>query len=203
MHLLYLTTSFHSLTLTFVTREVAQLRRRDQRVSLLSLRPDATHMATDPECDLTGSLYLLPVSARRLVRGVWRLLATRPRRLLRALQLALTSPGDRAVTRLKLAGQLAAACTVVEDIEALEVDHIHAHLASPPGNYALFLSLLTGIPFSFTGHAADLFRQPEAMRLKLTEAVIDMRGDHVGPAAEGRPSLLFRPPDHVGVRLVS
>ncbi len=170
MRLLYLTTNFHSLTLTFVTREVDQLRRHGHDVSLLSLRRDAAHEAADPECDLAGTVYLLPVPPGHLVRGVWSMLASRPARLLAALRQALASPGDSALTRLKLAGQLLAACTVVDWVESLDLDHIHAHLASPPGNYALFLSQLTGIPFSFTGHAADLYRQPEALRLKLAEA---------------------------------
>jgi glycosyltransferase involved in cell wall biosynthesis len=170
MHLLYLTTSFRSLTLTFVTREVDELRRLGHRVELLSLRRDAAHEAARPECDLDGALDLLPVTPGRLLRGLWRMLVTRPDRLLGALTRALTSPGDRTMVRLKLVGQLAATCSVVETVESLGVEHIHAHLASPPGSYALFLSVLTGLPFSFTGHAADLYRRPEALRLKLATA---------------------------------
>ncbi|HOX24760.1 MAG TPA: glycosyltransferase family 4 protein [Candidatus Krumholzibacteria bacterium] len=170
MRLLYLTTNFHSLTLTFVTREVDQLRRQGHHVSLLSLRRRSAHEADRPECDLTGCLYLFPIPPARLVTGTLRTLVMRPRRSCRALRLALTSPAERWPTRIKLIGQLAAATTIAPLVSALEVEHLHAHLASPPGNYALFLSILTGVPFSFTGHAADLFRKPEAMRLKLRHA---------------------------------
>jgi len=162
-----MTTNFHSLTLTFVTREVDELRRLGYQVSLLSLRRRGSGGATDPECDLSDCLYLHPVSRKSLLRSLLTTMVTRPGRLARALGVALTSRGDAWRTRLKLVGQLVAATVMISDVERLRVTHIHAHLASPPGSYALFLSILTGIPFSFTGHAADLYRQPEALPAKL------------------------------------
>jgi glycosyltransferase involved in cell wall biosynthesis len=174
LKLLYITTNFHSLTLTFVAREVHQLRCRGVPVELLSLRrenaPTTAHTAIHPECDLSGCHYLFPLKAARLVSGLSRALVRSPRRLARALGAALRSRRDGPVTRIKLLGQLAAATTAAPLVADLGITHIHAHLASPPGNYAMFLSQLTGIPFSFTGHAADLFRRPECLDTKLALA---------------------------------
>ena len=167
MKLLYLTTNFRALTLTFVTREVRELRESGVPVDLLSLRRETAHAAARPECDLEGSLHLFPLRAGPLASGLLRVVPGRPRRFLRAVAAILRSRGDGPATRVKLLGQLLASTTVVAEIERRGVTHIHAHLASPPGNYAMFLSLLTGIPFSFTGHAADLFRRPESLATKL------------------------------------
>ncbi len=46
--------------------------------------------------------------------------------------------------------------------KAPEVVHLHAHFAHSPTSVALFSSLLTGIPFSFTGHAKDIYTQNQA-----------------------------------------
>lgn len=170
MKLLYITTNFHSLTLTFVTREVNGLRALGEHVDLLSLRRKAPYASAEPECDLSDCRYLYPVRPWRALAGVARMLATRPGRLLEAAGLALRSRLDSPRIKLKLLYQLAAATTVVREVEAMGVDRIHAHLASPPGNIAMFLSRLTGIPFSFTGHAADLYREPECLDTKLAAA---------------------------------
>jgi glycosyltransferase involved in cell wall biosynthesis len=42
---------------------------------------------------------------------------------------------------------------------APEVVHLHAHFAHSPTSVALFSSLLADIPFSFTGHAKDIYTQ--------------------------------------------
>ena len=37
------------------------------------------------------------------------------------------------------------------------VDHFHAHFAHSPGSVAMYASLISGIPFSFTAHAKDIY----------------------------------------------
>lgn len=201
MNLLYLTTNFRTLTLTFVAREVTQLRARGHRVELLALRPDAPHVADAAECDVSGCIHLLPAPWTRVVVGLSRCLLRRPRRLLKAMSAALCSPGDSLATRLKMLYQVAVTTTVVERVENLGVSHIHAHLASPPGNYAWFLSLLTGIPFSFTGHAADLFCRPEALRAKLHAAagVIGISEHNLGYLRSLVPELRHAAVIHCGI----
>jgi glycosyltransferase involved in cell wall biosynthesis len=40
------------------------------------------------------------------------------------------------------------------------IDHLHAHFAHDPALIAYLVNLMTGIPFSFTAHARDLFQVP-------------------------------------------
>jgi len=162
-----MTTSFESLTLTFVAREINALRALGAEISLLGLRRGANFKAAEPECDVTGCAYLYPAPPLSLIAGVLRAVCGRPRRFGRALRAAFASPRDSLRVKFKLLYQLAAATTKVAAVEAAGITHIHAHLASPPGNVAMFLGLLTGVPYSFTGHAADLYREPEAVDTKL------------------------------------
>ncbi len=167
MKILYLTTSFESLTLTFVAREINALRALGTEISLLGLRRGANFTAAEPECDISGCLHLYPVSGPKMLVATLGCAISRPRRFFRAVRAALVSTLDGPRVKLKLLYQLAAAMTKVAAVEAAGITHIHAHLASPPGNVAMFLGLLTGIPYSFTGHAADLYRAPEALDVKL------------------------------------
>jgi colanic acid/amylovoran biosynthesis glycosyltransferase len=53
------------------------------------------------------------------------------------------------------------------------ITHLHAHFASLPTTVARLASLLTGVPYSFTAHAKDLFHadvDPEDLRKKLRDA---------------------------------
>jgi glycosyltransferase involved in cell wall biosynthesis len=170
VRLLYIATNFGSLTHTFIAREVTALRRRGADVALLALRRARGAQATTPECDLTGCHFLYPVSKLAMLAACLRLAVTRPRRWWRAVGVALGSPGDGLASRLKLLGQLAVSATAVPWVESAAPELMHAHLANPPGSYAMFLSLLTGTPFSFTGHAADLYRRPLGNVAKLRHA---------------------------------
>lgn len=49
-----------------------------------------------------------------------------------------------------------------------EVVHLHAHFAHSPSSVALFSSMLSGLPFSFTAHAKDIYTSnPEQLREKI------------------------------------
>ncbi|MGW8481798.1 glycosyltransferase family 4 protein [Microbacterium sp. NPDC055903] len=53
------------------------------------------------------------------------------------------------------------------------ITHLHAHFASSPTTVARLASLLTGIPYSFTAHAKDLFHESvdhDDLRRKIADA---------------------------------
>jgi glycosyltransferase involved in cell wall biosynthesis len=56
-----------------------------------------------------------------------------------------------------------------------KIDHLHAHFAHDPALIAYLVHGMTGMPFSFTAHARDLFQVPEkvlADRIQQAKAVI-------------------------------
>lgn len=55
-------------------------------------------------------------------------------------------------------------------MQALGVDHVHAHFASHPALAALAVHRLTGIPFSFTAHGSDLHVERRMLDAKVEEA---------------------------------
>ncbi len=64
------------------------------------------------------------------------------------------------------AGHLAATCLMHNS-----VTHLHAHFCHTPTSVALFASELTGLPFSFTAHAKDIYiSEPEQLVRKIRKA---------------------------------
>lgn len=49
------------------------------------------------------------------------------------------------------------------------IEHVHAHFATYPTHVALVIKALTGIPFSFTGHAHDIQHRQEGIGTKIDE----------------------------------
>ncbi len=57
-----------------------------------------------------------------------------------------------------------------ERLRAEGVDRLHAHWASYPATVGLVVHWLYGIPFSFTGHAYDIYMVPRLLRAKVNAA---------------------------------
>lgn len=110
----------------------------------------------------TGGLLLSLLLAPLLFRGRWA----------EALMNALF--GRREHLRARLAGlaHFAVACHVARRIRAAPepVTHIHAQWINSSGTIAMYLGWLLGVPFSFTGHATDLFRDRCALLDKIERA---------------------------------
>jgi glycosyltransferase involved in cell wall biosynthesis len=56
-----------------------------------------------------------------------------------------------------------------------KIDHLHAHFAHDPALIAYLVHSITGLPFSFTAHARDLYQVPEKVmtdRIRESTAVI-------------------------------
>jgi len=159
---------------TFVYRELLGLRAAGWDVSALSVRP--------PELDLgTAALDALASESEVLYRGLSKMLssaaaemARHPRSTLRTLGLAgkLALGGDdiSGSRRAKLIWQALGVLGAAETARSHGVEHVHAHMAHVPASIAMLLALQLGVPFSFTGHAVDIFSQRTMLRTKLKRA---------------------------------
>lgn len=55
-------------------------------------------------------------------------------------------------------------------MEKLGIEHVHAHFATYPTHAALVIKTLTGLPFSFTGHAHDIQVRHDGLGDKIAES---------------------------------
>jgi glycosyltransferase involved in cell wall biosynthesis len=81
-----------------------------------------------------------------------------------------------------------------------KIDHLHAHFAHDPALIAYLVHRMTGVPFSFTAHARDLYQVPEISlleRIRLARAVVTCCRanldylNQIAPSEQSRFSLIY------------
>jgi glycosyltransferase involved in cell wall biosynthesis len=104
--------------------------------------------------------YLYRSGLPCFLRDAAALLGANPARFLRTLLCAVQDAlrlGALNRTAMGVIYRFLAAATVARILVDQGCSHIHAHFAHVPTDIAMYASLLTGIPFSFTAHANDIF----------------------------------------------
>ena len=174
-HVLYLAPWLPKLSETFVYRELFALRAAGETVSSASLHK--------PERGL-GDAALDALAAETLcvygvgpVRMLGRSLAEAAQHPWRALQTFFMALGDglwakeaSGRTRLKIVWHGWAGLALAHAVRPLGITHIHAHFAHVSASVAMYAARQLGCPFSFTGHAVDLFRDRVLLPQKLARA---------------------------------
>jgi poly-beta-1,6-N-acetyl-D-glucosamine synthase len=170
----YIASKFPAPSETFVYREVRELRKRSWQVSTVSL-----HDQTDVSPDLNDLWY-----DRRVVYGSgWKKtlagfgsellnqFPTTMRTLWTALKDAIF-PGEKTgiKTRIRLLPQAVAGIGLARWLLSDGVSHIHCHFAHAPTTIGMYAAMQLGVPFSFTGHANDLFQRRALLKRKLERA---------------------------------
>ncbi len=166
MTLGYVVSRYPLLSETFILREMWELERQGHKVHVYPLRR------------VRG---LRHARAQALRAPVWRAgwcapgsqlhwLRRRPRAYLAALGEALWHNRGDANLWLGAAAFWPKATAIAERMERDRVKQIHAHYATHPALVALIAHRLTGIPFSFTVHAHDLFLHRAMLGRKMAAA---------------------------------
>ena len=145
---------------TFISNEILLLEKLGFAVHLFSMRQPRENFAHDSVNQIRARVDYLPES---LIRPLPRLLYhnlilayKQPRIYAAALKTAwhrfLRTRKSATIKHLLQAGYLAHRL-----LPASGVCHLHAHFAHSPTSVAMFTSQLTGLPFSFTAHAKDIY----------------------------------------------
>jgi glycosyltransferase involved in cell wall biosynthesis len=172
MQLAYLSNFFPSLTETFIYREVMEIRRRGIDVRTYSLRsPDSSWMSGEAAELKAATDYLLPVNVTNLIRCHAAFLFRSPTRYLSCLWKMVTPPHRSMKDRTRSLMHFGEGAVLAERMVRHGITHIHAHYASQSASVARVVHLLTGIPYSFTGHAHDIWHDRLLIPQKLEEAL--------------------------------
>lgn len=149
---------------TFVLNEILELERRGVTVRIFSLlKPDDGRFHARL-ARVKARVTYLPEYPRHQFLAVWpscrALIRRDPRRFLRNLLYALLHPRELGLK------QFLRACVLSQELIQEPVDHLHAHFASAATSVALLAHLFTGIPYTFTAHAKDIYLESIDTRLQ-------------------------------------
>ncbi len=167
----YLVSRFPHFTETFIVREIHEVLNAGTDVSIYALRDfeqDAVQPAARALLPRVTWGNRLPIG--ETVRAMVGWLVRRPVRTIgvwgTAIAGNLRSP--KFLSRTLLA--LPAAMTFARRMQRDEVRHLHAHWATHPALAAWVIHRLTGIPYSVTVHAHDLYVERPMIERKLGDA---------------------------------
>lgn len=157
----YVLKRFPRLSETFILQEIRGLERLGVRLHIFAIMDPREAIVHSDVQSVTAQVHYLHISplvdAAHMISSHARLLFRAPLRYLGVLKHILDTrqPTWRglylALKHFMEAGYLA------ELARRYEIDHLHAHFANNPTSLARFAQLLTGIPFSFTAHAKDIY----------------------------------------------
>lgn len=172
--LAYFVGTFPTPSETFVYREVHELRSRGWRVNVVGLRRAPTPISDDLLALQTGTIVLYGQPMQFIAR-VMAELFYQPLRSLSTLCAALADavfPGETLslTNRIKILAQGLMGISAAHSLRSLKVNHVHCHFAHGPTSGGMYAAAQLGVPFSFAGHANDLFQRRSLLKRKLQRA---------------------------------
>jgi glycosyltransferase involved in cell wall biosynthesis len=158
------------LSETFIAQEILALERRGLEILIASLRHPTDRAIHPVHRQITAALLYLPEYLHQELVRVWRgwLRSRRLPGYSAALAAWLSDlRRDPTPNRIRRFGQaLVLAAELPHDI-----GHIHAHFLHTPASVARYTALLTGLGWTVSAHARDIWTLPEwEKRTKLAEA---------------------------------
>jgi glycosyltransferase involved in cell wall biosynthesis len=160
----YVIRSWPRLSQTFVLNEILALERIGVRISIFSLTRAEEEVVQPQVADVLAPVHYLDDAARRGAGSHLRLLARSPWRYAATLGFALTHRRLLGgYTQSGGAGAFHRAVLIADHLarSGSAFTHIHAHFAHDPALIGLLAHRLTGLPFTFTAHARDLYQIPD------------------------------------------
>jgi glycosyltransferase involved in cell wall biosynthesis len=187
------------LSETFVLNEILGLERAGLRLRIYALmdphEPAAQAAINEVQAPVSYLRTGTPADLRVLLVAQLALLCSAPWRYLRTLCYVLARRRHRSTFV-----HFFEAARLVALLREHGVSHIHAQFAHGPTSVAHFASLLGDIPFSFTGHAKDIYLSPPdllAVKIAAARFVATCTAHNVAYLRE-----LAVPADHAKIHLV-
>ncbi len=158
------------LTETFIAQELLGLQKAGFDLSLVSMRHPTDKKRHPVHDEITAPVMYLPEylyqEPLRVLRSLW---SSRRRAGFGAAWRAFLADlrHDLSPNRIRRFGQAA----VLAAEWPAGAAWLHAHFIHTPGSVARYTSLMTGVPFTVSAHAKDIWTQPDAeLALKLAAA---------------------------------
>jgi glycosyltransferase involved in cell wall biosynthesis len=162
---------FPVVTETFILRELDALEQQGQPVTLVPLMKETrqlTHQAAIPWVE--RALYT-PWFSLGMLNANIRIAAQAPGKYARTLWLLLRTHWQKPGILLRTLALFPKAASISESLRHSGISHVHAQFATYPTTLAWIIRQFSGINYSITIHAHDLFVHQLMLKQKLQDAV--------------------------------
>ncbi len=151
----YIVKMYPRLSETFILNEMLELERKGVELVLFSIKKPNEGRFHPGVSGLKAKVYYLedlePKKWGSWLGEVWPSLAPYRRQFWELMEESLAARDNSGLDLITSAAWVAARA------EEFDLCHLHSHFASLPSTVAYLAHRITGIPFSFTAHAKDIF----------------------------------------------
>lgn len=166
----YIMSRFPKLSETFVLYEMLALQQQGIEVEVFPLineRAKVIHAEAKP---FVARAHYLPVFSLSILFANLYFLMKKPAAYLGMWLAVLRGTFGSLNYMAGGLGIIPKAAKFAYDMQRLGITHVHAHFANHPTVAAFVINRLTGIPFSFTAHAHDLYVDQHMLKEKVRAA---------------------------------
>ena len=166
----YILKRFPRLSETFIANEILALERRGFEITIFSIKDPADPVHPFVR-EIAAPVHYMP---RPSWRGAARFFVAHlgvflrsPRGWLRCARYSRRRRSRESWKKFLMAG------IVARGVLRGRIGHLHSHFATGSTRLAKYVSLMTGVPFSFTAHAKDIFTDrvgPKGLRRRMRMA---------------------------------
>lgn len=165
----YVVSLFPCWSETFIVREIHELLRLGTDVRIVSLKHPCERLVQSDALALLDRV-VYPPRGSRLWRAWLQAVLRQPGRSLAELVGLVRGLASQPQALLKSLVVWVRTLALLPDLRQIAPAHVHAHWATYPSTAALWFSGRTGVPFSFTAHAHDIFLEDHLLAAKLKAA---------------------------------
>jgi len=166
MKILYLINQYPKVSHTFIRREIMSLEESDIEVVRVAMRSDDPNdMSEIDYAEYKKTHYVLQQPKFELFKHVFSAISENPKGFFKALKVLFKMHSASKQSFLIHLIYLVESCNVAKVCKESEVDHIHAHFGTNPAEVAMYTSIISGVPYSFTVHGPEEFDKPLTLNL--------------------------------------
>lgn len=169
---LYLAPEVPALSATFVYNEILQLKALGYSVVIASVHPAQAKVTGDISEQLGNVSILYKTPFYRRIAASIKMLVKHPIRFIGALIQLISDIHKLKINRLSV-GQMyrfISAAELALIVEKYDIQHIHVHFAHVPTDIAMYASKMTGVSYSVTSHANDIFERGYLLKDKIARS---------------------------------
>ena len=152
----YMLDGFPIVSETFIIHEILELKKRGLNIIIFARErvsdiPNNSLSHPESDCLVKETCYLNPyaiVIKKKLLHFL--IFLRHPFRYLKTFYFSYLEGGETFIA-------FKSAPLYIREMESKNVHHIHAHFARRACTFSMLISMITGIPYSFTAHAHDIY----------------------------------------------
>ncbi len=161
----YITSLFPCWSETFVLNEIVELKNQGIDVSIFSIRNDLELLIHEKAKPYMQKTYY--INRVKVILAFLKFLFKHPVIICSLIFSVIRQTYKKYRELTKNIWCIFVGCYFSDMAQEKKIDHLHAHFATYPAFVAMVISKLTGITFTFTAHAHDIFLDKSLLKEKI------------------------------------